>query len=94
MMQAPSYDTILERCIQLVAKSRKLPPETIAPETSFEALGADSLDMINLSFEVEELFDVQIPDESLSSIHTVEDMARGVSALIAAKTAAPIEKPA
>jgi acyl carrier protein len=94
MMLAPSYDAVLESCIELVAKSRKLSPESIAPETSFEALGADSLDMINLSFEVEELFDVQIPDESLSSIHTVEDMARGVSALISAKTAASVEKPA
>jgi acyl carrier protein len=48
--------------------------------------------MINLSFEVEELFDVQIPDESLSSIHTVDDMVKGVTALISAKPAVPTEK--
>jgi len=91
-MQATSYDAVLERCIQLVAKSKRIPPETIRPETSFEEIGADSLDMINLSFEVEELFDVQIPDESLSSIHTVDDMVKGVTALISAKPAVPTEK--
>lgn len=91
-MQATTYDAVLERCIQLIAKSRRIPPETIGAETSFESLGADSLDMINLSFEVEELFDVQIPDEALSSIYTVEDMAKGVSTLIAAKPSVPIEK--
>jgi acyl carrier protein len=50
--------------------------------------------MINLSFEVEELFDVQIPDDALSSIHTVQDMAKGVSDLIAAKPSVPVEKQA
>jgi acyl carrier protein len=93
-MQTPSNDVVLERCIQLIAKSRKVAPETISPDTSFESLGADSLDMINLSFEVEELFDVQIPDDALSSIHTVQDMAKGVSDLIAAKPSVPVEKQA
>jgi acyl carrier protein len=83
------YDSVLERCIQLVSGSKRIPPETISSTTSFESLGVDSLDLINLSFEVEEAFDVQIPDESLSSIHTLDDMARGVVALLSSKPATP-----
>jgi acyl carrier protein len=81
-MATPSYEEVLERCTQLVAKARRVAPETLTPESSFESLGVDSLDLINLSFEVEELFEVQIPDESLSSIHTIQDMARGVMSLL------------
>lgn len=81
-MPGPTYEYVLERCTQLVAKARRVPVETITPETSFESLGVDSLDLINLSFEVEEAFNVEIPDESLSAIRTVQDMARGVVALI------------
>jgi len=88
-MQTPSYDYVVERCTQLISKARKVPAETITPETSFESLGIDSLDLINLTFEVEEAFDVQIPDDALSSIRTLDDMAKGVVALISAKTVAP-----
>jgi acyl carrier protein len=81
-----SYEAVLQRCIELIAKARRVSPESIGAQTSFESLGADSLDMMNLSFEVEELFDVEIPDEAISSLRTMDDMARGVLALIAAKT--------
>jgi acyl carrier protein len=88
-MQSLTYDSVLERCIQLVSSSKHIPPETISSTTSFESLGVDSLDLINLSFEIEEAFDVQIPDESISSIHTLDDMARGVVALLSSKPAVP-----
>lgn len=84
-MAAVSYDSVLSRCIELVAKARRIPPESITPETSFESIGADSLDMMNLSFEVEEQFDIEIPDEAISSLKTLDDMAKGVLALIATK---------
>jgi acyl carrier protein len=88
LMPVPPYDYVLERCIQLVAKARRMPPESITAESSFEGLGVDSLDLINLSFEVEERFNVEIPDDALSSIRTVGDMARGVLVLLEAKAGA------
>ena len=88
-MPNASYNDVLERCIQLIARARRVQPETISAESSFEGLGVDSLDLINLSFEVEESFHVEIPDESLSAIRTVDDMAKGVVALISAKAAVP-----
>jgi len=53
-------------------------------ETSFDELQIDSLDKINLTFAVEEMFSIEIPDASLNSLKTVGDVVRGVEKLRAA----------
>lgn len=73
---------IQSRIIELIAKAKNLPPSSIGPDTSFEELQIDSLDKINLSFDVEEMFSIQIPDESLGSLRTVGDVVRGVEQLV------------
>jgi acyl carrier protein len=50
-------------------------------DSTFEELQIDSLDKINLSFEVEEIFKIEIPDDSLNSLKTVADVVRGVEML-------------
>jgi acyl carrier protein len=72
---------VTTRVIQLIATSKSIPPESITPATTFEELNIDSLDKINLSFEVEELFSIAIPDESLNSLRTVGDVIAGVHRL-------------
>jgi acyl carrier protein len=74
-------EEISTRVIQLIATSKSIPPESITPATTFEELNIDSLDKINLSFEVEELFSIAIPDESLNSLRTVGDVIAGVHRL-------------
>jgi len=76
---------ITAQVISLIAKSKSLPPETLTPATTFDELNIDSLDKINLSFEVEELFAIQIPDASLNSLRTVGDVIEGVHRLQAEK---------
>lgn len=83
-------DDIQARIIELIAKSKNLPPAGIGPETTFEELQIDSLDKINLSFEVEEMFSIQIPDDSLNSLKTVGDVVRGVERLVSSDPAAPV----
>jgi acyl carrier protein len=82
---------IESRIIELVAKSKNLPPSEIHLDTTFDELQIDSLDKINLSFAVEEMFSIEIPDESLNSLKTVGDVVRGVANLLAA---APPDAPA
>ena len=74
-------DDIQTRCIELIAKSKNLPPSTVSMDSTFDELQIDSLDKINLSFEVEEMFAIQIPDDSLNSLKTVGDIVRGVERL-------------
>lgn len=49
--------------------------DEIALESSFvDDLGFDDLDMIELLFEVEEEFDIEIPDSEAEKINTVGEM--------------------
>jgi acyl carrier protein len=77
-------DDIETRIIELVAKSKNLPVSDVHLDTSFDSLQIDSLDKINLSFAVEEMFEIEIPDDSLNSLKTVGDVVRGVEKLRAA----------
>jgi acyl carrier protein len=46
----------------------------IHPESSFiEDLGADSLDIVELVMAMEEVFDIEIPDDDATNITTVKD---------------------
>ncbi len=76
---------VASRCIDIIAKSKGIPADTIALTSTFEELNIDSLDKINISFEVEEAFNIDIPDEALGTIRTVGDMVDGVTKLQAAK---------
>ena len=84
----PIATPITSQIIALIAKSKSLDPATLTPATTFDELQIDSLDKINLSFEVEELFAIQIPDAALNSLRTVGDVIAGVERLQAEKSAA------
>lgn len=80
-------DDVAKRCIEIIAKAKNIPADTITPDTTFEQLNIDSLDKINISFEVEEAFHIEIPDDALGSLRTVGDVVDGVNRLLAAKAA-------
>jgi acyl carrier protein len=77
---------IASRCIDIIAKSKSISPDTVTLASTFDELNVDSLDKINISFEVEEAFNVEIPDDALGTIKTVGDMVNGVAKLRAAIT--------
>ena len=86
-------EDIAKRCIEVIAKAKSIPEDTITLESTFDQLNADSLDKINISFEVEETFAIEIPDDALGSIKTVGDMVEGVQKLVAAKPRTSITTP-
>ncbi len=59
--------------------------EDVTPEKTFEDLGMDSLDKLNLLFEVENEFDVEIDDQEAKQISRVSEMIVGVTQLVEAK---------
>ena len=75
---------IASRCIEIIAKSKSIPADSITLASTFDELNIDSLDKINISFEVEEAFHIEIPDDALGTIRTVGDMVEGVTRLQAA----------
>jgi acyl carrier protein len=64
--------TVSERVIEIVATQLGVSKEQITPETNFvNDLGADSLDQVELVMELEEEFDINIPDDAAEKIQTV-----------------------
>jgi acyl carrier protein len=83
-------DDITQRCIGIIAKSKNIPADSITLDSAFEELNIDSLDKINISFEVEEAFDIEIPDDALNTLKTVGDVVRGVAKLRENKSTAKV----
>lgn len=86
-------ETVAERVIRVFAAFKKVPPEEIKSDTTFEELGLDSLDGLNLIFELEEEFGIMVPDDKVESMRSVSQVVEGVEYLLAypeAQTAIPI----
>ncbi len=64
--------SVEERVINIVSEQLGVSKDQIKHDTSFvNDLGADSLDTVELVMELEEEFDIQIPDEVAEKIQTV-----------------------
>jgi acyl carrier protein len=63
---------VQERVVKIVAEQMGVDKGKVSPETSFvNDLGADSLDTVELVMELEDEFDISIPDEDAEKIQTV-----------------------
>ena len=80
-----SDETVADRVIRVFANFKKVPPEEISMDTTFDELGFDSLDGLNLVFELEEEFDLTIPDDRVATMKGVRQAVEGIEALLEAK---------
>jgi acyl carrier protein len=76
-------------CIAIIAKSKLIPEDSVTRASTFDELQIDSLDKINISFDIEDTFNVQIPDDSINSLKTVGDIVDGVLRLQQAAATPP-----
>ena len=67
---------IFDKLTELLAEQFSVEPESITMDTSFEDdLGADSVDIVELSMGLEEEFDIEeMSEEDVSAIKTVGDL--------------------
>ncbi len=72
---------IAEKTVDIIAKFKEIDAGDITMETTIEELEMDSLDALNLIFELEEEFDVSIPDEHAFEMKTVGEMVEGIEKL-------------
>ena len=66
---------MLEKMKEIIAEQLSVDESEIELSSNFkDDLGADSLDLFELVMALEEEYDVEIPQEDLASINTVEDV--------------------
>ena len=66
---APTAPEIETKVVELVSRQLGVAKDRINRESSFvNDLGADSLDTVELVMEIEEAFDLSIPDEAAEKI--------------------------
>jgi len=87
-VQQASSENVEERVLRVIATTRRVPLDTIHATSTFEELGIDSLDRINILFELEGEFDIEIDDEQAKQVTTLQQMIDGIALLLAAKEAA------
>jgi len=67
--------TLEEKVIKVVMEQLDVTKEECVPEASFiDDLGADSLDLVELIMEMEEVFGLEIADEELEKIRTIQNV--------------------
>ncbi|XP_023876319.1 acyl carrier protein 1, chloroplastic isoform X2 [Quercus suber] len=82
---AAKPETVQKVC-EIVKKQLALSDETeLTPESKFAALGADSLDTVEIVMGLEEEFDISVEEESSQNITTVQEAADLIEKLVQKK---------
>ena len=68
--------------IEAIARHKLIDATTIRRESTLTDLGISSLDAITIVYDIEEQFDVEVPNEALETLMTVGDIVDGMRALL------------
>ena len=79
-------EELIQRVLNVITTVKRLPAGRASIDSSFEELGIDSMDGVEILFGLENEFDITIPDEDAKSIRSIREMAAGVEKLLAAKS--------
>ncbi|HEY4146057.1 acyl carrier protein [Pinirhizobacter sp.] len=82
-------DPIESRVFDIIAKSAGVDREKITAETTLKDLGLGSLDAIEVIFDIEEAFDIHLPDQDANlDADTVSGLVTAVRQAVASATPA------
>jgi acyl carrier protein len=74
-MKGADLDMIFERVVRLLTEQFGVEADEITEDTGMDDLGADSVDLVELSMNLEEEFGIdEMEEEDIASIHTVGDL--------------------
>ena len=75
-------DELTQRVLKTIASAQRIPVEKVKIDSSFEELGIDSMDGVNILFALENEFNITIPDEAAKQIRSIQEMVAGVDKLL------------
>lgn len=75
-------EELTERVLKTIAQAQRIPVEKVKIDSTFEELGIDSMDGVNILFALENEFDITIPDDAAKQIRSIREMVEGVEKLV------------
>lgn len=80
-MDQKIYSTV----IKAISNQKKVDASSISAISTLEGLGISSLDAITIMYEIEDVLNLEIPNESLDNLHSVQDILDGITELVQSK---------
>lgn len=80
-MDQKIYSTV----IKAISNQKRIDASSISADSTLETLGISSLDAITIMYEIEDALNLEIPNESLESLTSVQDILDGISQLVQSK---------
>lgn len=65
---------LFEKVKTIICDYFELDEDEVNPETTFAEIGADSLDMVDLAMDIEDVFNVEVTEEALEKFVSVDDV--------------------
>ncbi len=81
--ESHASEQIESRVLRVIADTQKIELGNITPSSTFDELGIDSFDGINILFALETEFEVHIPDEQAQGLRGVAQAIQGIESLLA-----------
>jgi acyl carrier protein len=78
-------EAIQDRILRVISISKRIQLAAVQPDCTFEELGIDSLDRLNILFDLESEFEISIDDEEAKKATKVSDIVAGIQQLLGAR---------
>ena len=65
---------LFEKVKTIICDYFELDEDEVNPETTFAEIGADSLDMVDLAMDIEDVFNVEVTEDALEKFVSVDDV--------------------
>ena len=75
-------DPLEQKVIHLIAQKKRIEPAGITLDSTFQELGIDSLDGMDLLFSFEESFRLSIPDDVAHRMQSVRQVTEAIRAAL------------
>ena len=79
-------ETVQQRVLRVIATTTRKPLESVHVDSTFAELGIDSLDRLNILFELEGEFDIEVNDEEAKLVTNMREMIAGIEERVNAKS--------
>lgn len=78
-------EELFEQARNILADQLGIAPEVITWKTAFSDIDADSIDIVEMIMAIEDIYDVEVPEENIEDYKTMGDLVKALYQVVGAK---------